>query len=76
MFTKSKPTFASAMKTFTQAQAELKEAGIEAEANLNRIEKEWAEAKTEHQNIGRVSAFFDKLLRGATVDEVAELGNN
>lgn len=61
MFT-SRPTFSSAMKTFTKAQEELTAAKEFNDAELARIETEWAEAKTEGQNIDRVTTFFNNLL--------------
>lgn len=65
MFTKNTPTFESAMKTFTQAQAELKAAGEANDAKLAEVRQAVADAEHEKGNIDRVVSFFDNLLGAA-----------
>lgn len=61
MFT-SKPTFASAMKTFTRAQEELTAAKEANDTELAEAEAVVAACKEEGENINRVQNFFENLL--------------
>lgn len=57
-----KPTFASAMKTFTKAQEELQAAEDFNNAELAKAQEKVAECETEGAKISKVKAFFDNLL--------------
>jgi|AKYZ01.1.fsa_nt_gi Protein of unknown function (DUF964). len=57
-----KPTFASAMKTFTKAQEELQAAEDFNNAELEKAQKQVAECEAEGAKISKVKAFFDNLL--------------
>ena len=57
-----KPTFASAMKTFTKAQEELQAAENFNNEELAKAQQKVSECEAEGAKIPKVKAFFDNLL--------------